>query len=101
MQRHCGIALALALALPWAASPSLAAEACADASAWPDNPSRLGLRMDNDAFGSAVQDHGYSNGLMLTVVSPDLVGDGDPACDVGVGCFFVLGIGGSGGRSAV
>lgn len=36
--------------------------------------------MDNDAFGSAVQDHGYSNGLMLTVVSPDLAGDGDPAC---------------------
>ena len=76
MKPHAWIATALLL------SPSLclATTACPDNESWQDNPGRISLRMDNDALGSASQDHGYSNGLALTLVSPDLPGQADNAC---------------------
>ena len=69
MKSHAWIATALLLA----PSLALAATACPDNAPSQENPGRMSLRMDNDAFGSASQDHGYSNGLALAVVSPDLV----------------------------
>lgn len=76
MQATPWIVIALAL------SPSLclAGTSCADADPWRENPAWLNLRMDNDAFGSESQDHGYSNGLALTLVSPDMTGQADDAC---------------------
>ena len=76
MKPHAWIATALLL------SPSLglAATVCPDNQSWQENPGRMSLRMDNDAFGSASQDHGYSNGLALTMVSPDLASQADQAC---------------------
>lgn len=41
--------------------------------------STLNLRIDNDLFGGMGQDQGYSNGFLLTSVSPNLVDySGDP-----------------------
>ena len=76
MKPHAWIATVLIL------SPSLclAATECSDKSSSQENPAWLSLRMDNDAFGSESQDHGYSNGLALTMVSPDMAGRGNDAC---------------------
>lgn len=40
----------------------------------------VNLRLDNDLFGGRGQDQGYSNGLGITVVSPNLVDRGDERC---------------------
>lgn len=69
----------IATALILSPSLCLAATECSDTDTWQENPAWLNLRMDNDAFGSESQDHGYSNGLALTMVSPDMVGQAD-AC---------------------
>jgi len=76
--RHAIQALALALGLAAAMDVS-AWEHCARA----DGQGRGGaleLRWDNDAFGNAGQDHGYSNGLVASAVSADLAATTDPAC---------------------
>lgn len=70
----------LASALVLSSAPALAADPCPPPPAWPQDPAYLGLRMDNDAFGNASQDHGYSNGLALAWTSPDLATASDPAC---------------------
>lgn len=40
----------------------------------------VNLRIDNDMFGGGDQDQGYSNGLQLTLVSPNLVDYTDDPC---------------------
>jgi hypothetical protein len=57
----------------------MASPACAPSS-WLDDPAMFNLRLDNDALGSPEQDQGYSNGLVLSVVSRNLAGATDPAC---------------------
>lgn len=38
------------------------------------------MRIDNDLFGGVGQDQGYSNGFMITAVSPNLVNYANDAC---------------------
>jgi len=38
------------------------------------------LRWDNDAFGSASQDRGYSNGMVIAAVSADVADPAQPSC---------------------
>ena len=49
-----------------------------------DNPLRstgtLNLRIDNDMFGGIGQDQGYSNGFLVSWVSPNLVDYRDDPC---------------------
>ena len=42
--------------------------------------STLNLRVDNDMFGGLGQDQGYSNGFLVSWVSPNLVRYGDDPC---------------------
>ncbi|MCF7220444.1 MULTISPECIES: lipid A deacylase LpxR family protein [Gammaproteobacteria] len=42
--------------------------------------STVNLRVDNDLFGGLGQDQGYSNGFLLTLVSPNLVHRADDPC---------------------
>ncbi len=55
-----------------AAAPAHAAEQCAQ-SKLRNTPPAVNFRIDNDLFGGEQQDQGYSNGAMLTLVSPNLV----------------------------
>lgn len=63
----------------------LSLSACAQAqSCHRDNPLRstgtLNLRIDNDMFGGIGQDQGYSNGFLVSWVSPNLVDYRDDPC---------------------
>ncbi len=51
--------------------PAQAANGCAQ-SALHDHPPAVNFRVDNDLFGGTQQDQGYTNGAMLTLVSPNL-----------------------------
>lgn len=42
--------------------------------------STVNLRIDNDMFGGLGQDQGYSNGFLLTLVSPNLIHRADDPC---------------------
>lgn len=42
--------------------------------------STLNLRVDNDLFGKRGQDQGYTNGFLLTLVSPNLLNRADDPC---------------------
>lgn len=42
--------------------------------------STINLRIDNDLFGGMDQDQGYTNGFMLTLVSPNLLTQADDPC---------------------
>lgn len=42
--------------------------------------STLNLRIDNDLFGGARQDQGYTNGFLITLVSPNLTSYQDDPC---------------------
>ncbi len=53
------------------AVPAQAANGCAQ-SALHDHPPAVNFRIDNDLFGGTQQDQGYTNGAMLTLVSPNL-----------------------------
>jgi hypothetical protein len=72
--------------MPRAAWLVLAALACGDASAAASEacprrtelPPTVNFRIDNDLFGR--QDQGYSNGVQLTLVSPNLVDYTDDPC---------------------
>lgn len=68
---RCMLALAATIA-----SPAAAAETCED----PSSPPVANLRIDNDLFGAQHQDQGYSNGLELTLVSPNLRDYTSDAC---------------------
>ena len=43
-------------------------------------PPVVNLRFDNDLFGAKDQDQGYTNGVGLTLVSPNLVSYTDDPC---------------------
>ncbi|MBN8798488.1 MAG: lipid A deacylase LpxR family protein [Stenotrophomonas nitritireducens] len=75
--------LPLALALTLTAPPAQAAARQPDTcggSALRDHPPAVNFRVDNDLFGSHHQDQGYTNGAMLTFVSPNLVDYTDDPC---------------------
>lgn len=61
--------LAIAALLPPGAAG--AAERC-DADRLHASPPALNFRVDNDLLGSGGQDQGYTNGVLVTLVSPDL-----------------------------
>ncbi len=71
MKRGARLSLALLLASGLQAAPAMAAEQCPD-SARSAHPPTVNLRVDNDIFGGAHQDQGYTNGAMFTLVSPNL-----------------------------
>jgi len=62
-----GLTSLMALALP-----AHAADQCSQ-SALADHPPQINFRVDNDLFGGADQDQGYTNGAQITFVSPNLV----------------------------
>src|SRR5690606_35377079 len=45
-----------------------------------DSLGRFNLRMDNDMFGGADQDQGYTNGFMASWISPNLASYQDDPC---------------------
>ncbi len=45
-----------------------------------DHPPQINFRVDNDLFGGRHQDQGYTNGALLTLVSPNLVDYTDDPC---------------------
>ncbi|RMX08371.1 lipid A deacylase LpxR family protein [Corticibacter populi] len=54
-------------------SPAWGADDCVGhARLWGAPGSAINLRVDNDLFGGSAQDQGYSNGLQLSLVTPDL-----------------------------
>ena len=59
---------------------AVAADGCATSkSRLPTHPA-LNVRIDNDLFGGLAQDQGYSNGFLVSVVSPNLVDYVDDPC---------------------
>jgi hypothetical protein len=76
------LSLALAATLPTAA---FAASTCPGKDDVGDNPSTLAMRSDNDLYGRADQDQGYTAGLAVTWVSPRLDSfDADPCLPASV-----------------
>lgn len=69
MLRKSLLLLAVAALLPPAATA--AAEQC-DADRLRASPPALNFRVDNDLLGNGGQDQGYTNGALITLVSPDL-----------------------------
>lgn len=61
------------------AGNALAADTCTG-SALRDHPPAINIRVDNDLFGGAQQDQGYTNGALLTLVSPNLLDYTDDPC---------------------
>jgi hypothetical protein len=71
------LSLALATSLP---TTTLAATDCPDADDGRRAPATLNLRSDNDLYGRADQDQGYTAGIAVTWVSPNLDGLDVDAC---------------------
>ena len=74
-----GFPLAALLAGTLLASTVQAAEQCSQ-SALAEHPPAINFRVDNDLFGGAQQDQGYTNGAMFTLVSPNLKDYTDDPC---------------------
>lgn len=75
-RRLCALAaVALTGVLPFAGAHATD-HACEDSRF----PPIVNLRIDNDLFGAKAQDQGYTNGLGLTFVSPNLVSYTDDPC---------------------
>ena len=70
---------ALAGALAFAVPAVQAAEQCGP-DAMTEHPPQINFRVDNDLFGGADQDQGYTNGAQITLVSPNLVDYTDDPC---------------------
>ncbi len=68
-----------ALGLLCGTGPAQADENCASPN-HPGGNSTLNVRFDNDLFGGLGQDQGYSNGFLVTRVSPNLVDDVNDPC---------------------
>lgn len=62
------LAAAIVPACAWQSAQAQEADVCSEGNV--PRPPIVNLRVDNDIFGS--QDQGYSNGLQLTLVSPNL-----------------------------
>lgn len=76
----CRLASALLVAACALAPVAAAAEGCeTNKSHLPTHPA-LNVRIDNDLFGGLDQDQGYSNGFLVSVVSPNLVDYVDDPC---------------------
>lgn len=58
---------------------SIAAERCRE-SALQQTPPAVNFRVDNDLFGGKDQDQGYTNGAVLTLVSPNVLDYTDDPC---------------------
>ncbi|MBW8367560.1 MAG: lipid A deacylase LpxR family protein [Arenimonas sp.] len=71
------LALAIVVLLPAAA---WAEGACRTGLDRDDNPATLTVRSDNDLYGRAKQDQGYTNGVAITFVSPNLAEPGQDPC---------------------
>ncbi|QNH18194.1 hypothetical protein HEP74_03366 [Xanthomonas sp. SS] len=72
--------LAFAVVLAIASLPAAAATDRCAGSALEDTPPTVNVRVDNDLFGGAGQDQGYTNGFGMTLVSPNLVDFTDDPC---------------------
>ncbi|ROO38390.1 hypothetical protein SAMN05428955_0389 [Pseudomonas sp. 7SR1] len=68
----------MALGAMLCGDPALADEGCDRKGVAAE--STVNLRVDNDMFGGLGQDQGYSNGFLLTVVSPNLIHRADDPC---------------------
>ncbi|MFA1289323.1 lipid A deacylase LpxR family protein [Xanthomonas axonopodis pv. nakataecorchori] len=79
MLRPRALSAALLLSLSGLSLPALAADQC-DSSRLGRTPPAVNFRVDNDLFGGEDQDQGYSNGAVLTLVSPNLVDYTDDPC---------------------
>ncbi|MEE7565863.1 lipid A deacylase LpxR family protein [Xanthomonas sp. Kuri4-3] len=66
-------------ALAGAATSAAAADQCSQ-SRLRESPPAVNFRVDNDLFGGKDQDQGYTNGAVLTLVSPNLVDYTDDPC---------------------
>ena len=71
--------LTLALAGLMAFPAAHAATQCSS-SAMSDTPPEINFRVDNDLLGGEDQDQGYTNGAVITFVSPNLVDYTDDPC---------------------
>lgn len=72
MKPAISLSVMLALSGLVAAAPASANARC-DQSALGEHPPAINFRIDNDLFGGSDQDQGYTNGAVLTLVSPNLV----------------------------
>ena len=70
---------ALAGVIAAAAPAAQAADQCGP-DAMREHPPQVNFRVDNDLFGGADQDQGYTNGAQITLVSPNLVDYTDDPC---------------------
>lgn len=66
-------AVPLMLGIATLMPPLAAASERCDVERLGESPSAVNLRIDNDLLGSGDQDQGYTNGAVITLVSPDLV----------------------------
>ena len=57
-----------------------ASDVCGPDSAYKQAPSTISLRVDNDMFGANGQDQGYTNGVKLSWISPNLASYVDDPC---------------------
>ncbi len=61
------------------ATPALADDRC-EGSRMDESPPAVNFRVDNDLFGGESQDQGYTNGAVITLVSPNLNDYTDDPC---------------------
>src|SRR3546814_17276949 len=74
------IAAGMVLTLLGVSFQTLAYEDCRERGGAKYDPPIVNLRIDNDLFGAAQQDQGYSHGFGLPLVSPNLVDYPDAPC---------------------
>lgn len=73
---QCLLATATILGCAWQSAQAQEADACGNSNM--PRPPVVNLRVDNDIFGG--QDQGYSNGLQVTLVSPNLLDYSSDPC---------------------
>jgi lipid A 3-O-deacylase len=71
MLRELACLIVLVIALP-APGDAVAGDRC-DSRRLAERPPTATFRLDNDLLGNGHQDQGYTNGALITLVSPDLV----------------------------
>jgi len=77
--RPLSLLLAATLSTAGLSATAHAAEQC-EQSTMDQTPPAVNFRVDNDLFGGADQDQGYTNGAVITLVSPNLVDYTDDPC---------------------